>query len=957
LYFRLLFLLMENKGIIKFGTWLFVLFICSAQLNAQYFLNGQEPASVKWEQIKTNDFQIIYPSNYSKQAQYYINVLKLSQPAINASYQSNLRRISVILHNNTTTSNAMVPIAPLRAEFYEMPSQNMYPQIWQDQLTLHEYRHVVQINKMRQGMTQGLHYVFGEQGVALVMGLWLPFWFIEGDAVYSETILSNSGRGRVPEFIYTLKAQVLDKKIYKYDKASFGSFRDFVPDHYTLGYQLVAKGIEDYGTEMWNYTLDRVARRPYYLVPFTTSIKKQTGKYKVQYYNSVMKSLRTEWWTEDEPAIDAQLRYLSPQPKFYTHYLFPHLIDNGNIISEKKGLDDVNRFVMIDSAGNEQRLFTPGYDFYESLSVSGNTICWNEKAYDPRWEMRNYSVIKMYDFESGKKKQLTRKSRYFAPALSKKQDQVVAVHVDNQSKYALHILDAVSGDILKTISTDDNLFFTTPHWSDDDQYVVAIVLGKKGKSLVKIDTESWEMAYMLPFSFKEIKWPVMHGGWIVYTGAYEGKDNLYAINTQSNQTYKVFEARFGATYASFSNDGEQLVFSYYTADGFKVVNIDFHPEKFEEVQLGQLDYQYLADRIVPEDSFNLDDTIVPDSIYPSKKYSKAGHLLNLHSWMPISVDVDNYTVNPGVSLLSQNVLNSMVTTLDYLYDVNEQTNHIKFGLDYYGWYPVIGFSADYGGRKTSFVSDEGETVHLKWRETDLSLRVSVPLNLTHSKWAQGVRPSVGIDQKFLSNFENFPDTIRDRVEDRVKSPLYQLYAYNQHKTSIKDLYPKWGQIINLVYRHTPWADMSNSQLVMIGYLYFPGFIKHQGIKIYGGYQKTVRNSYSYNNLLAGPRGYSHINYPEFFSIRSDYAFPIAYPDLNVPGTFYLKRIYSKVFYDYMQGYQGNQVTDLSSTGIEFYTNWNFFSILVDVELGFRASHLFIDNTQSYEFLFGFNVNY
>ena len=934
-----------------------MLFICSAQLNAQYFLNGQEPASVKWEQIKTKDFQIIYPSNYSKQAQYYINVLKLSQPAINASYQSNLRRISVILHNNTTTSNAMVPIAPLRAEFYEMPSQNMYPQIWQDQLTLHEYRHVVQINKMRQGMTQGLHYVFGEQGVALVMGLWLPFWFIEGDAVYSETILSNSGRGRVPEFIYTLKAQVLDKKIYKYDKASFGSFRDFVPDHYTLGYQLVAKGIEDYGTEMWNYTLDRVARRPYYLVPFTTSIKKQTGKYKVQYYNSVMKSLRTEWWTEDEPAIDAQLRYLSPQPKFYTHYLFPHLIDNGNIISEKKGLDDVNRFVMIDSAGNEQRLFTPGYDFYESLSVSGNTICWNEKAYDPRWEMRNYSVIKMYDFESGKKKQLTRKSRYFAPALSKKQDQVVAVHVDNQSKYALHILDAVSGDILKTISTDDNLFFTTPHWSDDDQYVVAIVLGKKGKSLVKIDTESWEMAYMLPFSFKEIKWPVMHGGWIVYTGAYEGKDNLYAINTQSNQTYKVFEARFGATYASFSNDGEQLVFSYYTADGFKVVNIDFHPEKFEEVQLGQLDYQYLADRIVPEDSFNLDDTIVPDSIYPSKKYSKAGHLLNLHSWMPISVDVDNYTVNPGVSLLSQNVLNSMVTTLDYLYDVNEQTNHIKFGLDYYGWYPVIGFSADYGGRKTSFVSDEGETVHLKWRETDLSLRVSVPLNLTHSKWAQGVRPSVGIDQKFLSNFENFPDTIRDRVEDRVKSPLYQLYAYNQHKTSIKDLYPKWGQIINLVYRHTPWADMSNSQLVMIGYLYFPGFIKHQGIKIYGGYQKTVRNSYSYNNLLAGPRGYSHINYPEFFSIRSDYAFPIAYPDLNVPGTFYLKRIYSKVFYDYMQGYQGNQVTDLSSTGIEFYTNWNFFSILVDVELGFRASHLFIDNTQSYEFLFGFNVNY
>jgi hypothetical protein len=160
-----------------------------------------------------------------------------------------------------------------------------------------------------------------------------------------------------------------------------------------------------------------------------------------------------------------------------------------------------------------------------------------------------------------------------------------------------------------------------------------------------------------------------------------------------------------------------------------------------------------------------------------------------------------------------------------------------------------------------------------------------------------------------------------------------------------------------VYRHTPWADTTNSQLALIGYLYFPGFIKHQGIKIYGGYQKTITGNYAYNNLLAVPRGYSNVNYPEYFSVRSDYAFPIAYPDWNVPGAFYLKRIYSKVFYDYMQGYAHGNITDLSSTGIEVYTDWNFLSILVDVELGFRFSQLIPSKTQSYEFLFGFSVNY
>jgi hypothetical protein len=289
-----------------------------------------------------------------------------------------------------------------------------------------------------------------------------------------------------------------------------------------------------------------------------------------------------------------------------------------------------------------------------------------------------------------------------------------------------------------------------------------------------------------------------------------------------------------------------------------------------------------------------------------------------------------------------------------MYDVNEQTNHIKFGLDYYGWYPVIGFSLDYGGRKTSFISDEGENVHLKWRETDLSLRVSVPLNLTNSKWIKGIRPSVGVDQKFLKMDKN---SAYEFKETRFTSPIYQFYAYNQYKRSIKDLYPKWGQNINLIYRHTPWSDTTNSQLAITGILYFPGIIRHQGIKVYGGYQKTESGSYSYSNLVAVPRGYSNLNYPEYFSVRSDYAFPIAYPDWNVPGAFYLKRIYSKIFYDYMQGYQGSQVADLSSAGVEVYTEWNFFSILVNVELGFRFANLFPDKTQSYEFLFGFSVNY
>ena len=346
--------------------------------------------------------------------------------------------------------------------------------------------------------------------------------------------------------------------------------------------------------------------------------------------------------------------------------------------------------------------------------------------------MRNYSIIKLYNYKTKKLSKITRKSRYFAPDLSNDGKKIITVHVSNEADYSLHVLDVKTGNLLQEISTKDNLFFMTPHWSNDDQFIVAMVLGKRGKSLAKIDTKNWEIDYLTPFSFKEIKWPVMHDEWVVYTGTYEGKDNLYAIHSKTKKVYKVFESRFGANYASFSKNGDQLFFSYYTADGNKLASLNFNPGKFEPIIPEQVTYKYLIDKLVINEPFNLDDSIIPSTVYPTKKYKRGAHLFNIHSWAPLAIDVNNYTVNPGVTILSQNVLSTSVATLSWLYDPNEMTHKVKFGYDYYGWYPVIGLSVDYGGRRSPYQKENGEVIELNWRETNLSLNVSVPLNFTSS---------------------------------------------------------------------------------------------------------------------------------------------------------------------------------------------------------------------------------
>lgn len=922
--------------------------LVSFSLQAQYFVNGQDPASMRWQQIKNGQFKIIFPENYDRVAQYYTNLLQLASPFVSQPYNPKLRSISILLHNQTTTSNAMVPIAPQRMEFFEMPDQKTYPQIWQQQLVLHEYRHVAQENKMRQGLTKGLYYITGESGLAFVFGAFVPFWFIEGDAVISETMFSNSGRGRSPDFLYPLKAQVLDKKIYKYDKAVFGSYKNFVPDHYQLGYQLVAHANLNYGIEMWDKTLNLVARRFYYLMPFSVGMKKGTGTGKFSYYKKTMNLLAEKWKAEDGKSKHDSVEIISLPQKFYTDYLFPNSLNGGSIIVQKTGLNDISSFVLVDKNGIEKKLFTPGYDFEESLSVADSLICWNEKAFDPRWEMRNYSVIKIHDLKTGKTRQISSKSRYFAPALSPDGSKVVTVFVSEKSEYFLYILDANSGEILNKIHTPDNLFFMTPHWSEDGKNIVSIVLGDKGKSLIKLNAEKLDYVYLLPFSFTEIKWPVMQGKWVVLTGAYEGKDNLYAIDTETGWMKKVLETRFGATNVSFAPNGQKLNFSYYTADGYRLAQTDWKPDEFESFDYTKKHFTFLADKLVSPGNFNLNESYVPDSVYVKKKYSKAANLFYIHSWAPLSVDVDNYTANPGLTLLSQNMLSTTIASASYLYDINESTSTVKFAMEYTGWYPVVSLAVEYGGRRV-FHENDGQTDEINWKETNLTLDFSLPLNFTSSKYIKGIRPAVGVSQKFL---RMEPGSKYEFTEGRFTVPVYQLYAYNLLKKSLKDIYPKWGQAINLVYRHSVFSDSVNHQTALSGILFFPGLIRHQGIRVYGGYQNSVEDSYSFSNLVSFPRGYTNLNYPEYFSIKNDYAFPIAYPDWDVPGLMYLKRIFAHGFYDYMKGYNDGSWQKLSSAGAELYTDWHFLSTILQVTLGARATYRFYYENMQFEFLFG-----
>jgi hypothetical protein len=278
--------------------------------------------------------------------------------------------------------------------------------------------------------------------------------------------------------------------------------------------------------------------------------------------------------------------------------------------------------------------------------------------------------------------------------------------------------------------------------------------------------------------------------------------------------------------------------------------------------------------------------------------------------------------------------------------MNEQTGTWKFAFDYYGWYPVIGFEVTNGNRNTT-KTDSVHTEQIHWNETNLSLSIKIPLNLTHGKWITGLQPYLGWDYRI---FKMKPGSNYHFNNPYITTVSSQLYFYNQLMRSPKDIYPKWGQQFSASYRTTLFLANQANQTAVQGTLFLPGIIRHQGLSLFAGYEHNTTGDYYFQNQVPVPRGYSHLFFKSFVSLKSGYVFPVAYPDWNMHGIWYLKRIYGQAFYDYLNTTTAPTST-FSITGLAVFTNWHFLSLFPNISLGVRWNYRIEEKNSTFDYLF------
>jgi hypothetical protein len=958
----------------KLLTLVIFLFSIALAVKGQYYTSGSDPGSIRWRQIRTDRFRIIYPAPFEKKSQYLANIMDLVVKADTHSLSARVPRIPIVIHQQSAVSNGVTVWAPKRIEFYPCPPQDGYAEEWLEQLGIHEYRHAVQTAKMNRGFTKAMYCLFGEQATGAVLGLFVPTWFLEGDAVSTETALSDWGRGRIASFESVLRAQVMDKGIYRYDKAVLGSYRTFIPDQYNLGYFLVAGGRARYGSRVWDYTLDRVAKYPFMVVPFASGIKRSTGSSKVKFYRQTLSWLDTLWTAQasKETATDYRL-VTKPDPRNYSLYQFPSNISDSSAVAEKSCLDDIDRFVVLYRGQKEKKICTPGSFLPAFLSYAAGVLVWTESVPDIRWENRDYAVIRTYDFRTKKVHTLTRRSRYFSAGISPDGTRISAVHIDPENRASIDILDAKSGKVLTSFSFGNAELPSTPAWEPSGKKLIFSLMSVRGKAIGSIEMATGRFTMELPYSRQEISGPGYYRNFIMFSADYSGISNIYAMDTVTRRTYRVTSSHFGASNPDFDPAFDKMIYPDYCSDGAMIVLADLMPSKWVPIEKVGDSSIKLYKALLPQETTNVQDSIfrrniykmnLKDSIdfardsikgknYPSKRYSKFLHLFNPHSWAPASFDVSNLNLSPGISVLSQNVLGSMIAGAGYSYDVNEKTGKVYADLSYRGLYPAFDALFSYGGRSSYYIrSSTGEHIPFRWNEINFTGTVSIPWNFSHGKYYRYITPAVGIS---LIDAIHTSETPANFTSGLVTSMNYQLSFSNYLRSVARDMYPKWGQVTQFNFRNSPFQGNGMGSIIAFqADLYFPGLFRHHSFWIYGGIQQNKpdpNSNYVFSDYVKYPRGYSGGEDENLFSVEFNYKLPLFCPDWSIGSLLYLKRFKLNLFYDYAEGSGTGYLNVYRSTGAELTVDLHILRFLFPFDLGVRAAYIPGTTNLSWEFLY------
>ena len=943
-------------------------------LRAQFYSFGAEPSGVRWRQIRSEHFRLIYPEETDSLARTYLMMLEKQRPLVNAPVKIDTKPLPVILHAYTTLSNGSVSWAPKHMNLILSPDpydSSQFP--WQEQLVTHELRHVAQTQQFTTGLWSALYWLLGEQSTGVGMGLFASSKYLEGDATVAETELTRSGRGRSAEFLMQIRTDCLEGRFLNWERAALGSYFNPSYSTYALGYMLVAgERVRTGDADFAGGFFGGKAR----LSDVTDVFIKKEQRYALSRPDALKNAQEvfTKMWQEDaasrgEPTVGEPVS--KPQRLYCDYWGAIGVTDtlsylNGSVVVLRRGKEFAEEMVAIDSLGHERHIrFHAPYSSKMSEAVDGR-IYWSESVMHDPSSLENFSEIKYYDTRADRLGSLTRSTKYFNPAISDDGSVLAVAEYPVGQPSHLVLLNPSTGDPLARVEAPGKgQVFETVFV---DSWLYATVATDEGLSLLRIpyrDLASGNWTTVIPPQQASIS-GLRHlkGQWICFASDRDGVQNIYALHPANARIFRLTNSRYGAEAPFLDGNHQVLYFSEFDSKGYHLSSIDFKKLLWEEVDfLQRRDDSVLQTLIAQHEAAHPEPALADSSYldpvkYPSRSYSKLLHDFHFHSWAPVyynvdrimSMSMDNWwdLASPGATFYSQNALGDATTMMGWSWWNGIHSAHGKVNatlLDF-----DVELSADiHSPKRMEDGTDDGVIVPFD----QYGFTVSYPYNFYGGGWNSmlirtlGVNASKPWDKAYGSWSETFEAGLR---------------YYRMLPTAGAAIYPRWG--FSLYPRYVLGSGDEHYQTALFsGYAYLPGLSRIQGLKfsLSGHYRFSGKPSVlDDGNAAAMPRGYkTYAAEPLYLKAGLDYAVPLYLGDVAIPGVLYFQRLQLIPFADYAMGWTpGAPRNDYWSAGVSALVDYHAFRLAPGISTGVRWSYTAPNGTGSrhgFQLLFGLSI--
>lgn len=904
-----------------------------AQLNTM-----QDAPELDWAQIESENSKIVYPNHLEEKAQYILNLLDFYGPKVAAPYDFQTSKYTIIIRSQQASPNGFVTLAPKRSEWFSASS--FTPVIntleWYQALAVHEYRHMVQFDVIKDTNVKWGWYVFGEPGQAVLMAITAPNWYFEGDAVYSETVLTNSGRGRLPRFSERLKSLVINDEIPSYDQFRGGVYNTRIPNHYVYGYFLVTNAYTKYGAKTWKKIIQEAGRKPYNPYTFYNAFERITGQTFEDFYNETFATLKTQWGVKYQE-----------HNELFTTYHYP-IESDGSLYYLKNDLDSFYELRADGKKVSDIKLVNPKLS---KIDIKRGNLVFARQMPSPRYAYKDFSDIFLMDINSKEERRITNGARAYSPQINPEKDEILTIEFKDAKRYGLALYN-FAGQKLKEILID-GFDIAEAAWISADEAIVSL-LDKEGmKYIASLNVREHKHRILKKAGRNSAFAMRVKGEKVYFSGDDKGVTNIFELDAKTKALARCSNEDIGA-FNPFPGS-EALHYVASIGNGQKVKTIPYQCEAIPSDYIGDLE-QYLGTG--PSDNFTKAKPVMEENYakrfykknWVSSDYPELERGLTPHSW--------SFIGGQGFQLqaAANNYLNTFGINAAIGENALESRPFAELSLVYAKYYPLLSMNLSYRERKDQSI---------EWSEAGAQTAIALPYSYRRAFFS-GIN-LVGFSAQHLE--VSGRDQVANAYEisdDQIFISGIQFQSSYLKDMRFRELQPSWGYSFNGQYKNAKSRE-EDSFDSYLGYgalnLYTPGLDTNQGFKLNLVGEYRPKNLSAYRIIspadqvggFAFSRGYEFSYVERWSKAAFNYILPLGYENYTYGRWYYISRIYANLFFDHTK-IEDFKDQSLNSVGAEFFLE-SLLLRKLPITIGIRHANKLSDNESYTDFFLNVNVNY